>query len=157
MNARHKRENGIIFEAYLCEMQEAINRSWRITPEAIARYAEIANFQAKQQTMWIHARQDPAKQWLQMRYYIIEGDVDMVISEWLDKWRIQAITREMPKNNTRGRGRAGRNVAFKNPSAQETQNGPRKEDTNRQRPKEERDLEEEEGKHTNSQGTTKIG
>jgi hypothetical protein len=69
-NSRHKRENGIIFESYLQDMQEAINRSWRITPEAVARYAKIANFQATRQTMCIQARKNPAKQWLQMCYCI---------------------------------------------------------------------------------------
>jgi hypothetical protein len=34
--ARNKRENGIIFEAYLRDIQEAIIRSWRITLEAVA-------------------------------------------------------------------------------------------------------------------------
>jgi hypothetical protein len=44
LNSRHKRENGIIFEAYLCNLQEAINRMWRITPEAVVQYTDIANF-----------------------------------------------------------------------------------------------------------------
>ena len=99
-NARHKRENGIIFEAYLRDIQEAINRSWRITPEVVARYTNIANFQATRQTMWIQARQDLDKQWLQMCYYITEGDIDMVISEWPDEWRIPAITQEVPEKKT---------------------------------------------------------
>jgi hypothetical protein len=46
--------------------------------------------------MWIQPRQDPDKQWLQMRYCITEGDIDMIISEWLDEWRIPNIPREVP-------------------------------------------------------------
>jgi hypothetical protein len=34
--AKHKRENEIVFKAYLREIQEGINRAWRITPEATA-------------------------------------------------------------------------------------------------------------------------
>jgi hypothetical protein len=30
--AKHKKENRIIFEAYLREIEEVINRAWRITP-----------------------------------------------------------------------------------------------------------------------------
>jgi hypothetical protein len=45
--AKHKRENGIIFEAYLREIQEVISRAWRITPEAVARYRGITNFWAR--------------------------------------------------------------------------------------------------------------
>jgi hypothetical protein len=45
--AKHKKENGIIFEAYLQEMQEVINRAWRITPEVVTQYGGIANFWAR--------------------------------------------------------------------------------------------------------------
>jgi hypothetical protein len=31
-----------------------------------------------------------------MCYYITEGNIDMVISEWPDEWRIPAITQEVP-------------------------------------------------------------
>jgi hypothetical protein len=100
--AKHKKENGIIFEAYLWEIQEAISRAWRITPEAVARYGGIANFWARRQAMWIQPRQDPDKQWLQMRYCITEGDIDMIISEWPDEWRIPTIPREVPGQTTEG-------------------------------------------------------
>jgi hypothetical protein len=30
-----------------------------------------------------------------MHYYIIEEDIDMVINEWDNEWRILAITQEM--------------------------------------------------------------
>jgi hypothetical protein len=32
-----------------------------------------------------------------MQYYIIEGDIDMVISKWTDEWRIPTITQEVPE------------------------------------------------------------
>jgi hypothetical protein len=35
-----------------------------------------------------------------MCYCIIEGDIDMVISEWPDEWRIPAINREVPERTT---------------------------------------------------------
>jgi hypothetical protein len=47
--------------------------------------------------MWIQAWQDPAKQWLQMHYFITEGDINMVISEWPDEWRIPTINQEVPE------------------------------------------------------------
>jgi hypothetical protein len=61
LQARQKREKKIIFEAHIRDIQEAINRSWRITPEAIARYMDITNFRATIQTMWIQPRQDTDK------------------------------------------------------------------------------------------------
>jgi hypothetical protein len=100
--AKNKRENGIIFKSYLWDIQEYISQSWRITPKAITQYANITNFQATRQTMWIQPRQDPDKQWLQMRYFITEGDIDMVINKWPDEWRIPAITREVPETTAEG-------------------------------------------------------
>jgi hypothetical protein len=81
--------------------------------------------------MWIQARKDPDKQWLQMRYCITEGDIDMVISEWDDEWRIPVLTQELSGKNNRRRGRAGRNPAKGNPSAQEMKNGPGKNNTDK--------------------------
>jgi hypothetical protein len=52
--------------------------------------------------MWIQPKKDPDKQWLHMRYCIIEGDIDMVISEWPDEWRIPSITQEVPERTTKG-------------------------------------------------------
>jgi hypothetical protein len=45
--------------------------------------------------MWIQPRQYIDKQWISMHYCITEGDIDMVISEWPDEWRIPAIPREV--------------------------------------------------------------
>jgi hypothetical protein len=33
---------------------------------------------------------------------ITEGDIDMVISEWPDEWRIPSIPREVPERTTEG-------------------------------------------------------
>jgi hypothetical protein len=35
-----------------------------------------------------------------MRYCITEGDIDMVISEWPEEWRIPAITQEVSERTT---------------------------------------------------------
>jgi hypothetical protein len=37
-----------------------------------------------------------------MHYCIIEGDIDMVISEWPEEWRIPSIPREVPKQSVEG-------------------------------------------------------
>jgi hypothetical protein len=50
--------------------------------------------------MWIQARKDLDKQWLQMRYCITEGDIDMVISEWDDEWKTPILTQEIPERTT---------------------------------------------------------
>jgi hypothetical protein len=50
--------------------------------------------------MWIQVRKDPDKQWLQMHYCITEGDIDLVIKDWEDEWRIPAITQELLETTT---------------------------------------------------------
>jgi hypothetical protein len=93
--------NGSIFEGYLRNLQEAISKVWRITPEVVARYGDITNFRATRHTMWIQVWKDLDKQWLQMHYCITEGDIDMVIGEWDDEWRIPAITQELLERTTK--------------------------------------------------------
>jgi hypothetical protein len=43
---------------------------------------------------------DPNKQWLQMRYCITEGDIDMVIKDWEDEWKIPVLTQDLPERTT---------------------------------------------------------
>jgi hypothetical protein len=156
-SASHKRMNRSIFEGYLRDLQESISKMWRITPEVVARYADIAKFQATRQTMWIQAKNDLEKQWLQMHYCITEGDIDMVISEWPDEWRIPTITKEVSERTTEEEAEQGETQPPRNPSAQETKNGPRQDNTERRRAKEDRDPEGEEGEYTTDQGTTETG
>jgi hypothetical protein len=73
---------------------------WRITLEVVARYKDMANFKATRHTMWIQPRRDPDKQWLQMRYCITEGDIDLVIKYWEDEWRIPVLTWELSERIT---------------------------------------------------------
>jgi hypothetical protein len=37
-----------------------------------------------------------------MHYCITKCDIDMVINEWPDEWRIPAITREVPEKIVEG-------------------------------------------------------
>jgi hypothetical protein len=88
--------NATIFEGYLCDLQDTIANTWRITPEVVAHYQGIANFKATRHAMWIQARKDPDNQWLQLCYCIMEGDIQMAIKDWEDEWRIPVLTREIP-------------------------------------------------------------
>jgi len=99
--------NGSIFEGYLHNLQEAIFEMWRITPDVVARYGNIANFQVTRHAMWTQARKDPDKKWLHMYYCITKGDIDMVISEWDNEWRILAITQEVPERTTEEEAKQG--------------------------------------------------
>jgi hypothetical protein len=59
-------------------------------------YQGISNFNAIRHVMWIQARKDPNKKCLQLCYCIMEGDIEMVIKDYEDKWRIPFLTRDIP-------------------------------------------------------------
>jgi hypothetical protein len=50
--------------------------------------------------MWIQVWKDPNKKWLQMHYCIMEGDIDMVIKDWEDEWKIPILTQDIPTKTT---------------------------------------------------------
>jgi hypothetical protein len=49
----------------------------------------------QQHAMWIQARKDPNKKWLYMCYYIIVGNIDMVIKDCEDEWNITILTQDL--------------------------------------------------------------
>jgi hypothetical protein len=85
---KNRNMNAAVFKGYLCDLQEAISNLWRITPQAVAHYWDITNFKATQHAMWVQVPKDPNKKWLQLRYFITEGGIKMVIRYWEDEWKI---------------------------------------------------------------------
>jgi hypothetical protein len=47
--------------------------------------------------MWNKARRDIGKEWLQMRYFVMEEDTEMAIRYWPDDWKIPFLDQEVPK------------------------------------------------------------
>jgi hypothetical protein len=88
--------NGDIFEGYLHNLQETITNIWRITSHDVENYQRITNFKATRHVMWIQVRKDPNKKWLQLCYFIMEGDIKMAIKDWEEEWRIPVLTRDIP-------------------------------------------------------------
>jgi len=46
LDAKHKKMNATVLEGYLHDLQEAISNMWRIKPQVITQYRDIANFKA---------------------------------------------------------------------------------------------------------------
>jgi hypothetical protein len=88
--------NASIFEGYIHDLQDTIANLWRITSQIVAYYCDRDNFKATRHVMWIQACKDPNKQWLQLCYYIMKGDIEMAIKDWEDNWRILVLTRDIP-------------------------------------------------------------
>jgi hypothetical protein len=87
-----------MFMGYYNDLQESISNTWRITPEVVAQYRDITNFKVTRHTVWIQARRDTKREWIQLRYCIKEEDVDMDIKDWQDDWRVSFFTQEIPTN-----------------------------------------------------------
>jgi hypothetical protein len=85
-----------MFMGYYNDLQESIANTWRITPKVVAQYRDIANFKATRHIVWIQARRDPEKEWLQLCYCVKEEYVDMTIKDWQDDWKIPVLTQEIP-------------------------------------------------------------
>jgi hypothetical protein len=48
--------------------------------------------------MWIQVHRDPGKEWLQLRYCVMEEDIEMAMRYWHDDdWKIPVLTQEVPK------------------------------------------------------------
>jgi hypothetical protein len=96
LETRIRKMNASIFEGYLRNLKEVIANLWRITPQVVVYYRDIANFNATRHEMWIKAWKDPNKKWLQLCYFIMEGDIEMVIRNWEDEWKIPVLTQDIP-------------------------------------------------------------
>jgi hypothetical protein len=57
------------------EMQENMENAWRIPLEVVRENQGIANFQASRHNMWIQAKMDTKKEWLQLRYCVTKEEV----------------------------------------------------------------------------------
>jgi len=64
-----------MFAGYYNDLQEIIANTWWIMPKVVTQYRDIANFKATMHTIWIQARKDPEKEWIQLRYCVKEEDV----------------------------------------------------------------------------------
>ena len=73
--------NAVVFKGYICGLQDTIANTWRITPKVVAQYHGIAKFKSTIHVKWIQVQKDPDKKWLQLRYCITEGDIQMVIKD----------------------------------------------------------------------------
>jgi hypothetical protein len=97
LDPKHRSSKTGTFSRYFGEIQESIVNSWRITPDVFAQLMDIANFKASRNNMWIKVCRDPRKEWLQLRYCIMEEDVEMAMRDRHDDWKIRVLIQEVPK------------------------------------------------------------
>jgi hypothetical protein len=96
-NPKHIKTNTGTFANYFIEIHESISNTWRITPEVVAQFKDIANFKASRHNMWIQACRDLGKECLQLIYCVMEEDVEMAMRDWPDDWKIPVLNQEEPK------------------------------------------------------------
>jgi hypothetical protein len=91
-----KKFNNDMFTQYLTEIHNNLVDTWRISPETVQEFGQIANFQASRHNMWLQAKKDPTKEWLQLKYCVMMQDIHMEVQEWPEEWKVPEIPREMP-------------------------------------------------------------
>jgi hypothetical protein len=53
--------------------------------------------------MWIQARRDPNKKWLNMQYCITTEEVQWLIGEWPDQWKVLVADKKGKKGKEQPR------------------------------------------------------
>jgi hypothetical protein len=66
---------------YLKEILEKVVETWRIPPELVDGHKDITYFQVSRHNVRIHAKRDPKKNWLQMRYCITREEVQWAMKD----------------------------------------------------------------------------
>jgi hypothetical protein len=84
-----------MFAGYYKDLQERIANTWRITPEVVTQYQGITKFKETRHIIWIQAWKELENEWLQLRYCVKEEDIEMVIKDWHDEWRVPTIDQDM--------------------------------------------------------------
>jgi hypothetical protein len=101
VDPKKKKLNSDMFMIYLTEIQNRVAETWRIPIETVQEFGQIANFQASRHSMWLQAKRDPAKEWLQLKYCVTMQDIQMEVQEWPEEWRVPTIPKTVPGAQTR--------------------------------------------------------
>jgi hypothetical protein len=67
---------------FLEDMQQKTTNVLRIPIKLVLENEWIANFKASRQNLWIQARTDPKKKWLEIRYCTSLDEVDQIMKDW---------------------------------------------------------------------------
>jgi len=82
---------------YIQEMQENITNTWRILPEVVKEHEGIGNFKSSRHNIWIQDIRYPKNTWLKMKYCITTEQVQWVLAEWLDQWKVPVAWKNKKK------------------------------------------------------------
>jgi hypothetical protein len=113
LDPRHRSANIGTFSRYFSETHERIMNTRRITPYVVMQFKNIANFKASRHNMWIQARRDPGKEWLQLIYCVTKEDVEMAMRDWHDDWKNPVLTQEVPKGTEVDAGSTKKGIGYK--------------------------------------------
>jgi hypothetical protein len=48
--------------------------------------------------MWIQAKRDPTKEWLQLRHYVTGEEVKWAMKDCNEEWKVPVILKKLPKS-----------------------------------------------------------
>jgi hypothetical protein len=102
---KRKKKNTYIFVRYFIEMQDLIADTWRITPETVQEFGQVSNFRETCHSLWMQAKGDKAKEWLQLNYCVMQEEIQREVQEWPEEWKVPKIPTTVPRSQTQMQGR----------------------------------------------------
>jgi hypothetical protein len=64
----------------------------------VEEHKNIENFQVSRHNVWIHEKRDPKNNRLQMKYHITGEEVQWVMKDWPDEWKVTKKKGQKGKN-----------------------------------------------------------
>jgi len=75
-----------------------MENTWIIPPEVVRYNQGITHFQSSKHNMLIQSKRDPKEECLQLRYCVTGEEVQWVMKDWPEEWKVLVIPKKVPKN-----------------------------------------------------------
>jgi hypothetical protein len=79
------------FARYFTEIHELIADTWCITLVTIQEFGQVSNFRATCHSLWMQAKCDKTKEWIQLNYCITQEEIEREVQEWPEEWKVPQI------------------------------------------------------------------
>jgi len=80
--------NNVTFSFYVMNIDYNIKKTPRLIENIIAKYNNIARFKVGMHYIYIHPIRDPERQWLVTSFKLTNEEVDQIIGEWEEAWKV---------------------------------------------------------------------
>ena len=90
--------NNIELSLYAGALRDVIKHQHRLQAATVQKYTSFTNLYDGVHNIILEPRKDPKKKTKPVHFMIIDQDVEALIQEWLDEWRVP-VDEEMDQGN----------------------------------------------------------